>query len=60
MLNTELLEVLRRSIWNLLRVEWEKIKTSRSSFATSIKTDIEDDPDRAPFLPRTEMTTMRS
>lgn len=59
-LTTELLEVFRRSIWNLLRVEWEKIKTSRSSFVAPIKIDIEDDPDRALFLPRTEMTTMRS
>jgi len=29
-LTTELLEVFRRSIWNLLRVEWENIKTQNA------------------------------
>ena len=30
-LTTEFLEVFRRSVWNLLRVEWEKIKQDRAA-----------------------------
>jgi len=54
-LTTELLEVFRRSIWNLLRVEWEKIKTSKAS---TPKNDIEHD--RVPFLSGIAMTPIRS
>jgi EXS family len=53
---TQFLEVFRRSLWNLLRVEWENLKqqTERAD-----KEDVSDeDEEKAPFLPpmATQMT----
>ena len=44
---TQFLEVFRRSIWNLLRVEWENIKQkSKQLKARDSLSDTEDDEDR--------------
>lgn len=43
---TELLEVFRRAIWNLLRVEWENIKQSKAEGKSH-----DDDDEEEPFVP---------
>jgi hypothetical protein len=56
---TQFLEAIRRSLWNLLRVEWEHIKQNRGKEAE----DDDTDPEHDPFLispSAMAMTPMRS
>lgn len=46
---TELLEVFRRAIWNLLRVEWENIKQTKTKVNEDYRTE-DDDPETTQFL----------
>jgi hypothetical protein len=54
-LATQFLEVFRRAIWNLLRVEWEHIKQER---AANVKTVEESEAD--PFIPSPRSVQMTS
>jgi hypothetical protein len=40
---TQFLEIFRRSIWNLLRVEWENLKQKKSGTRLIIEEDEDDD-----------------
>lgn len=46
---TQFLEIFRRSIWNLLRVEWENIKQQKAQDEKELQSDVEED--EKPFLP---------
>lgn len=48
---TEILEIFRRSIWNLLRVEWENIKQTR---ALAQKNKVHSEGELSSFLPNDE------
>ena len=43
---TEFLEVFRRAVWNLLRVEWEHIKQSRNAKKSSVIDDLSSTPSK--------------
>jgi len=51
---TEILEVFRRSIWNLLRVEWENIKQTKAQSQLQ-KNKSRDDEELSQFLPNDEV-----
>lgn len=43
---TEFLEVFRRAVWNLLRVEWEHIKQSRNAKKSGVMTELSSTPSK--------------
>ena len=57
---TQFLEALRRSLWNLLRVEWENIKQTRGKEIADSDLEMVENSEMDPFLPVTGMTMDRS
>lgn len=56
---TQFLEALRRSLWNLLRVEWENIKQTRGK-ETESDLEMVETAETDPFLPVTGMKMERT
>lgn len=48
-LSSQFLEIVRRALWNLLRVEWENIKQQKAQSARNVHDH--DDDEMNPFLP---------
>jgi len=48
-LSTQFLEIVRRALWNLLRLEWEHIKQQKAQGEKDVTAD--EDDERKPFLP---------